>query len=167
MKRLIIPLALLLLTALQNSLFVHIKVLGVYPDILLTFIICFALVRGNPWGIVVGIGGGILEDIFFRGAFGINSIACMLTAFLVGTLESKIYKDNYIVPLVFTFAGTVVKELIVYLFLYLTRSSFDISTAVMSIIIPEAIYNSLLAVLFFRYVIKLTDKYIAKQTWLS
>ncbi|KPU42246.1 rod shape-determining protein MreD [Oxobacter pfennigii] len=165
MKKFAIPLLLLILTALQNSLFEYIKVFGVKPNIVLVFVICITLIKGNPLGTIVGIGGGILEDIFFQGAFGINSISCMLAAFIIGSVEGKIYKDNVIVPGFFVFAGTVIKEMIVYLFLYLIRTELDIMTALTSKIIPEAIYNTILAFLFYRYIVKFVNKIFAEQAW--
>ena len=165
MKRFVIPLILLILIGFQNSLFEYIKIFGVKPDIVLTFIICFALIKGNPTGTIIGITGGIMEDIFFGGAFGVNSIACMITSFLVGSIEGKIYKDNIFIPAIFTFTGTIIKELIVFLFLYLTRTNLDVITALTNKVIPEAIYNTLLAALFFRYVAKLNNKIYAEQNW--
>lgn len=159
MKKFSIPLILLFLIGLQNSLFEYIKILGVKPDIVLVFIICFTLIRGNPQGTVIGIFGGVLEDVFFAAVFGINSIACMLTAFLIGNVEGKIYKDNIFIPGIFAFGGTLVKELIVYLFLYLTRSNLDIAVALTNKIVPEAIYNTIFIVIFYRYVVTLNSRF--------
>lgn len=165
MKRFIIPVILLALIGLQNSIFEYIRIVGVKPDIVLTFIICYTLVRGNPLGTAVGVFGGITEDIFFGDAFGINSIAIMITAYFIGFFEDKIYKDNIFVPGIFTFVGTLIKEMIVFLFMYLTRASMDISVVLMNIIIPEAIYNSVLSAILFRYVAKLCDRVLIEQNW--
>lgn len=164
-RKFAIPLILLILIGLQNSLFEYIKILGVKPDIALVFIISFSLIRGNPWGTVIGIAGGIFEDVFFPGAFGINSLACMLTAFLIGNVETKIYKDNIFVPGLFAFGGTMIKELIVYLFLYLTRTNINLVMVLTNTIIPEAIYNTILIIVFYRYVVKFSSKFLSQQTW--
>lgn len=165
MRKLVIPVLMLILTAMQNSLFEYIRILGIKPDIILVFIVCIALIKGNPAGTIIAIWGGILEDIFFQGAFGINSLSCMLTAFIIGNIEGKIYKDNLFVPGIFAFGGTVIKEMIVYLFLYLTRTNLNITTALINKIIPEAIYNTVLIVMVYRYVVKLTNKFLNEQTW--
>lgn len=132
--------------------------MGVKPDIALTFIICYTLIKGNPEGTITGIIGGLTEDIFSGIAFGINSLGCMVTSFLIGCIEGRIYKDNVFVPGVFTFIGTLAKESIVFLFLYLTKAQRNIADDLVSIMIPEAIYNMLLAALFFRFVVKLSNK---------
>jgi rod shape-determining protein MreD len=164
-KKLVIPLILLILVGLQNSLFEYIRIFGVKPDIVITFVICFTLVKGNPRGTVVGIAGGVMEDVFFGGAFGINSLACMITAFVIGSIEGKLYKDNMFVPGIFAFMGTVVKESIVFLFLYLTRQNLDIASVMTNIIVREAVYDTILAALFFRYVAKLTNWLYTEQSW--
>jgi rod shape-determining protein MreD len=164
-KRFVIPAVLLLLICLQNSLFEYIKIFGVKPDIVLTFVICFTLIRGNPEGTIVGAAGGIVEDVFFGGSFGINSIACMISAYFTGLVEEKIYKDNIFIPGIFTFCATIVKEMIVFLFMYLTRASMDISIVFTHIIVPEAIYNTILAVIFFRYLVKINTRFFPDQTW--
>lgn len=165
MKRFIIPLIMLALICIQNSLFEFIRILGVKPDIVLTFIICFSLVRGNPECTIVGIFGGILEDIFFGYAFGVNTVACMITAYLVGLVEGKLYKDNIFIPAIFVFGGTFVKELIVYFLLYLTRSNINIMFALNNIILREAIYNILFAGIFFKYIAKMCKNYLPDQSW--
>lgn len=165
MRRFIIPVILLVLISFQNSLFEYIKIFGVKPDIVLVFVICITLIKGNPMGTIVGVAGGVLEDIFFQGAFGMNSIACMLTAFAIGNVERKVFKDSVFVPGFFVFTGTIVKELIVYLFLYLSRTNSNITVVLTNKIVPEAIYNTIFAVLFFRYIAKISNKYLTEQTW--
>lgn len=165
MKKVAVPAVLLILVVLQNSVFEHIKVFGVKPDIVITFVICYTLIFGNPRGTIVGIAGGLLEDIFFGGAFGINSLACMLTAFLIGSIESVLYKDNIFIPGLFTITGTVIKELIVFFFLYLIRMDLSFSTVFMNIVLPEAVYNSVLTIVFYRYMKAMSTKYFPEQIW--
>lgn len=165
MKRFIIPGILLILICVQNSLFGFIKVFGVKPDVVLVFIICFSLVKGNPECALVGIFGGILEDVFFGYAFGINSIACMLTSYLIGLVEGKLYKDNIFIPAIFVFGGTIIKESIVYFMLYLTRSDINIVYAFNNIILREAIFNLLFANITFKYVEKICRRYLPDENW--
>lgn len=165
MRRFLIPAIMVALICIQNSLFGFIKILGVKPDIVLIFIICFSLIKGNPECVLVGVFGGILEDIFFGYAFGINSIACMITAYLIGLLEGKLYKDNIFIPVLFVFGGTVVKEFIVYLMLYLTRNDINIMFALNNIILREAIYNVLFANISFRYIEKMCSRYFPDKNW--
>lgn len=159
MKRFVIPIIILLLVSFQNSLFEFIRIMGVKPDIVLTFIICYTLIKGNPEGTIAGIIGGIAEDIFSGIAFGINSIGCMITSFLIGSIETKIYKDSVFIPGIFTFIGTIIKELIAFLFLYLTRAQRDIVSDVLYIILPEAIYNAIIAALFYKFIAKLGSRF--------
>lgn len=164
MKKFIVPLIVLLLVGLQNSLFEFIRIFGVKPNIALTFIICYTLIKGNPEGTIAGIFDGLAEDIFFSGIYGINSIACMITAFFIGSIEGRIYKDNIFVPGIFTFIGTLIKELIVFLFLYLTRENINVTMALTSTIIPEAIYNTILAVIFFKSIVKFNNKFLLNKS---
>ncbi|HBM79453.1 MAG TPA: rod shape-determining protein MreD [Clostridiaceae bacterium] len=159
MKRFVIPLIILMLVGIQNSLFENIRILGVKPDIALTFVICYTFVRGNPEGTVAGILCGLFEDIFFAGAFGINSIGCMITTYLIGSMEGNLYKDNIFIPGIFTFIGSILKECIVMLMLYLTRNNIVLYSALTKIIIPEAIYNTIIVVLFFKFAAKISSRY--------
>lgn len=157
-KRFIIPLILLLLAAFQNSLFMNIRLFGVGPDLVTAFVIGLTLIIGNPWGTFAGLLGGIILDVFSGGAFGSQSLACMVTAYLIGTIEGKIYKDNIFIPGIFTALGTFIKEIIVYVFLYLTRANAGVSYYIRAIILPQMLYNTLLTVLLYRYVVKLAVK---------
>lgn len=154
----------IILAAVQNSLGIYFKIFGVMPDLLLTFIICMSLNVGNPWGTVIGIAGGILEDIFFMNGFGVNSLSCMITAYLMGLAEEKIYRDNIFIPGVFTFAGTIIKESIVLLLLYFTKSQHNFAYAFNDIIIWEAVYNTVLAALLSRIIYRIGDRCIRGQS---
>lgn len=164
MKKLLIPFIILLLVGLQNSIFEYVRILNVKPDIALTFVICYTLIRGNPAGTAAGIFLGVTEDIFFSGVFGINSIACMLTVYFIGSIEGKIYKGNIFVPAIFTFIATLIKEMFVFLFLYLTRANMNIVIVLTSIIIPEAIYNTILAAILFRLVAKFNNRFLLNKS---
>ena len=157
-KKIIVPLLMFLLVAFQNSIGCQLKILGAIPDFVGVFIIGLALNIGNPWGTFIGLFGGILLDVFSGGAFGIQSIAYMITAYLIGLVEGKLYKDNVFIPGLFTFAGTFVIKMIEYVLLYLTRADVSISYYVTAVILPQALYNTLLTIIFFRYIVKLAAK---------
>lgn len=158
MKKLYLPLLLILLAASQNSLFVHLKIFGVIPDLVLIFDICVVLAVGNPYGTITAILGGIIVDIFSGAPFGIQSIGYMVSVYLIGAVEGKIYKDNIFVPGIFTFLGSIVKESIVGAFLYLTGAQISFYPYLLKFIIPLAIYNTVLAAIFYRYIGKLMVK---------
>lgn len=163
-KRFVIPLLILLLAALQNSFFEFIRVYGIKPDLAITFVICYTLIKGNPEGTIAGIIAGVLEDVFSGIPFGINSIGCMIIAYLIGSIEQKLYKDNVFVPGLFTFGGTVLKEMIALLFLYLTRAQRSFAADFFNIILPEALYNTVITIIFYRLIVKLSGKfYITKS----
>lgn len=158
MKKLCIPLLLLFLAAMQNSLFFYMKIMGIGPDLVLTLNICIALIIGNPYGTAAAILGGVLIDTFSGAPFGIQSLGYMISVYLIGIVEGKIYKDNVFVPGIFTFLGTLIKETIVGIFLYLTKANISLYSYLLVAVIPQAIYNTVLAALFYRYVGKLMMK---------
>ncbi len=163
MKKIVFPfIFLLFLVSIQNSLFEFVRIFGVKPDIVLTFIICYTLINGNPRGTVMGIAGGMLKDVFFGGVFGLNSIACMICAYLIGIVEEKVYKDNIFIPSIFTFLGTILKELIVFALLFVTRLNHEnFIESLTSVILPEAIYNAVLAAILFKFFSRLNEKYFS------
>lgn len=163
MKKIVFPfIFLLFLVGIQNSLFEFVRIFDVKPDIVLTFMICYTLINGNPRGTIMGIAGGMLKDVFFSGVFGLNSIACMVCAYLIGMVEGKIYKDNIFIPSIFTFLGTIIKESIVFALLFLTKLNHEnIIESLTNVILPEAIYNAVLAAILFKFFSRLNEKYFS------
>jgi rod shape-determining protein MreD len=74
----------------------------------------YALLHGPYEGALMGLVGGLLQDLLFGQDLGMNTLAKFVVGYVFGVLEKKIYKDNILIPMVALFLGTVLNETILY-----------------------------------------------------
>jgi rod shape-determining protein MreD len=143
---------------LQTTILPILQVDGMIPDLLLVLIIFFALFTGSFWGVVIALTVGLVEDLVGARYLGLSALAGFLIAYLVGYLEGMVYKDNFLLPLLLVFAGTYLFNSIFLLGQGVGGTFPDIVLAWRSML-PEAIYNTVLAALIYRpFVALMTDR---------
>lgn len=86
------------------------SILGFQPDFLLFLLLFVALLEGPMVGLKTGFLIGLLEDLLIGRYFGIHILTRMLVGYLIGLAEPKIFKENYLVPVVILFVGTFIYE---------------------------------------------------------
>jgi rod shape-determining protein MreD len=141
---------------LQLTLLDRIRILDAEPDLLLLLVAFSGVFYGWGPGLEAGVISGLLKDIFSTDIFGINTLALSITGFLIGGLSPKFFKESRVtqVFLVFIFS-------LVSMFIHYTLSSFlsdirfiDLSEYLFGLIIPSAIYTSILSAIIFPVLMK-------------
>lgn len=155
----------ILFVIVQQAFFWRFSIAGIVPDIVFVYIVCFSLIRNEVESIIIALFTGIIRDSFFPGVFGINTIVYIITAYLVGLIQKRIYKDSVIIPIFVNFGATYLKGLINFAFFYLLSYKFDFSRFALDKNLIESIYNSLLSIIIYRIILKYNDNKLLKQDW--
>lgn len=130
---------------LQATLFNHLTVAGVKPNLLLIIIVLYGLIYGKKAG-VLGFVYGLAEDLLTGRFIGFNAITKGLMGLLVGYLEPKLFKDHILVPVVVLLVGTFVYGAFAYVIgLMVGLYSISEFEAYFRIIALQSIYNGCLA----------------------
>ncbi len=149
---------------LQSTVFSHLTVFGVKPDLVLVIIIFYAILHGPKEGALAGLIGGLLQDLAFGQNMGMNILAKLITGHLCGLLERRIYKENLLIPMFVVFIGTSANEFMLYLF----RLTVDISTGSFSyirgVILITAAYNSFLTIFIYKRIYASSQKGLLRVT---
>jgi len=152
MRYFVMTILFLISLILQSTVFSHLTVAGIKPDLVLVFVVLYALLHGSYEGALMGLVGGMLQDLLFGQDLGMNTLAKLVVGFVFGILEKKIYKDNVLIPMVALFIGTLLNETILYFlrfFSYLIRPTVgsvgSYFLAFKGVIISVAIYNACVA----------------------
>ncbi|NPV90188.1 MAG: rod shape-determining protein MreD [Firmicutes bacterium] len=122
---------------------------SVKPDLVLILVIFFALINGSRPGMILAAAAGLLIDLLWGRFLGINILTLTITAFLVGYLENKVFKDNLLVPILVVFCGSVLHAGLMLMFQELAGVHLPLSAGVRTGLL-EAAYNALLAPLFYK-----------------
>jgi len=143
----------LLIISIQSTLLNYININNVKPNVLLIFIISIALLRGNIEGGITGFFSGLVQDILFGKVLGFYALIGMYIGIVIGMLNKRLYRENYLIVTFFTFTTTIVYNLLIYLFntiLPLALSSEEFTTSLlnplMNVTLTEALYNSLISI---------------------
>ncbi len=164
MREVVIFGILLLNLIVQSSIFPFIEVFHVKPDSLLSLVISFALIAGNPTGALVGFCGGLLQDIFFGNNLGLYTLQYMLVGYLVGLLHGKLYVDRIFMPILAVIPANIVKQIIMLAYNFFARSGMPQEKIFFQVFVIETIYTIVLMPLIFSIIIKLyNNKFMRKK----
>ncbi|MFO7815818.1 MAG: rod shape-determining protein MreD [Halanaerobiales bacterium] len=150
-RNIIYVLILIIGLILQVTLFSLYTPWGIEPDFMLVLIIVISILEGPKTGLLMGIIGGLLQDIFLGNFISINTLIKGPLAFVSGLLEGKFYKGNYFLAPVATFFASIIYYLLAIILSEELIFSIKYWHTIRSIILPSALYNGFLA--FIAYII--------------
>lgn len=94
MAHLLIPVLAVAAVVLQTTLVPQIGSVGAAPDLIFLMVMFFALQRETTLGLWTAFGLGLLQDIACGGPLGMNALALLCLAFLIGYLRRQLFKEN-------------------------------------------------------------------------
>ncbi len=150
MRSLIIGLVIVVNFILECTFFQHIAVWGVKPDVTLAVITAVAILQGKEAGIAAGVVSGLLQDTMFGNPVGIAAFSYMIAGYAIGLNSEKIFKENLVVPVIFSSIATSVKYAVTVFFLYVIQLNFSLLSYIKSPILPEMIYNCVISVFVYK-----------------
>jgi rod shape-determining protein MreD len=146
MRFLILALLPFLALFLQSTIFRTISINSAIPDMVLVFVVFYALLNGARKGTVYGVMCGLLEDLYIGRFIGINAISKGITAFIIGRLQGNVFKENIIVGVLGVIGGTLLNSILLFI---LSLTSFEVFNLDHSIFIDmfyQGIYNTLISI---------------------
>ncbi len=133
----------------QTTIFRVIDFGGVTPNLLIIFTTSTAFIKGDRPGLLVGFFSGLLVDIFFGNYIGFFALIYMYIGFIVGKLHDVFFTQNLAIPIFIISFSDFVFGFICYVLMFLFRTKFDIGYYMNSIIIPELVYTTLIAIFYY------------------
>lgn len=134
---------------LQSTLFSFLQVAGVKPDLVLMLVVFNGFLRGSREGAFLGFLAGLAQDIFTGNYIGLNALTKMIAGYLVGLAEARFYKESVIIVTLVTFMVGIASQLAYYVLLFYLDIEVVPAFALGQVIMPSAIYTSLLVPLTF------------------
>ncbi len=148
-RNIIYVLILIMGLVLQITLFSVYTPWGIKPDFILVLIIVTSILEGPKTGLLIGIIGGLLQDIFLGNFISINTIVKGPIAFVSGFLEGHFYKKNYLLAPVVTFITSIIYYLLAIILSEELIFSINYWQTIRSVILPSALYNGVLAFIIY------------------
>jgi len=154
------------ITLVQSTVLDNIRVFNVKPNLLMVFIVSAALLGSNVEGAVIGFFCGLAQDMISGGPIGFYALLGLYLGFGIGSINERLYRENVLVTIFVTFLSTVVYEFTVYFLSSLTKGSIELVFPFTHVILPEAVYNSVVSIVIFIVVLKI-KRWSEKVTKLS
>ncbi|MCC7353549.1 MAG: rod shape-determining protein MreD [Anaerolineae bacterium] len=139
---LLIPL-LGVMALLQVTVAPHITLAGVKPDLMLSIVVSWSLLRGVREGIAWAFLGGLWLDLFAGGPFGISALALMAVSLACAAGELNIFRSHLLLPLFTVVLGTAVFGLIYLLLLQVLGYTVVWLDALRRVMLPSMAFNAL------------------------
>jgi len=127
-----------------------IAILGIIPNTTLIIVVCYALLRGDVEGAIIGFCAGLVYDLMFGQVVGVSAVLLMLTGFAAGKPFRDFFKDNYLAPLLLIAAASIIYETAFYIANFLLFGRTDFFRYFGIIILPTAAYNLVVGIFFYR-----------------
>lgn len=146
---------------LESTLFQYTRIYGVKPDFSIMIIVAYAIMRGSSYGAFIGLGAGLLTDMFYGRTIGINALSYMVTGYIIGQTHENVFKDSFIPSFVFNFIAILIFQHSFILLSYFSNnfptSGLPYVNMLMRVILPQAAYNSIVGAIAYRYIYKLDE----------
>ena len=155
MKAIIISIIILVNFILQSTLFQFLRINNVIPNTSLILVICFAINSDKKRAALIGFIIGILQDIIFGKIIGLDALIYLLLGYLISLINKNIFKENFIIPFVFTAFGTVVYYIICTFFVYFSGFNMDFLGIFKNMLVTEVFYNAIVSIVIYKYVYKI------------
>jgi rod shape-determining protein MreD len=162
MKTIVISGFVLLNVILEATLFQFLRIDGIKPDFVIILIISYAILEGGAYSSAIGLVSGLIIDIFYGRALGVNAFSYMITGYIFGQARENVFKDSILPPLLFNFFAVIIYQHIYFLIMYLTGNLLNegilYTQILLRIILPQAIYNAVIGAIIYRYFLHLNNK---------
>lgn len=152
-----------LIALIQTTILNYISVFNVKPNLLMIFVIAVALLRGNVEGAVVGFFCGLVQDATSGSIFGLYTLLGMYTGLIIGSVNKRLYRENFFVIIFFTFISTAVYEFSVYILRTFDFNQANLLYSLRSVVLPEAIYNGIASIFIYIIVIRMNYRLEARE----
>lgn len=145
LKLSVYTLYILTVAVLQSTVLDYIKVYGVKPNLLLVVTVSVALLHGSVKGASIGFLTGLIQDALSGKVMGFYSLLGLYLGLIIGFANRRLFKENLLVMIFFTFVSTLVYEYMVYFLNTFMQGGIEFVRPMRLVILPEALYNSVIA----------------------
>lgn len=144
---------------LQCSVFNHISLGGIVPNLLLIVTATFGFMRGQTIGMSVGFVAGIMTDIFFGSPFGFVTLIYIIIGYLNGFFKNIFYPEDIKLPMILITGSELVYCVLYYVVKFLLRGRLNVGYYFIHIILPETIYTIVATIPLYALIVWINERF--------
>ena len=155
MKQFVLAIIIIVTYLLQITIIPELTVFGINPNLILIVVCSIAFLFGSTSGGVVGFCCGMLIDLYYGRNIGLNALLYLYIGIVLGSFNKRIFKDNYLVILVFMIFTTFIYEMITYVYIVMTYSQSINILSFLSNVISLILINTILSFFIYPMLLKI------------
>lgn len=140
---------------LQTTVFKHLALADVVPNLLLILTVSIAYIRGQKAGMLCGFVSGLVIDMIYCDVIGIHALLLLLLGFLDGFVHFVYDEEDFTLPVVMTALSDFIFSFFYYVMSFAFRSRLDLGYYMQRVIIPELVYTLLISIFMYRLIQKI------------
>ncbi len=144
MYRLYVALTLMFAMFMDSVIFAKFNILGVVPDCVLAVVVCVGILMGTMDAGLAGCIAGLIIDVLFGKAVGVNALAYMISGMVGGIFYKKYFADNIFIPIATVAVCAFLKENFMAVVTGFIGGSFSYFEMLATYIIPSAVFTAVL-----------------------
>lgn len=161
-----IVLALLPLLAIffQSTFFANYSIKGVVPDLVLVFVIFYALLNGADKGARYGLLCGLLEDLYTGRFIGMNAVSKSVTAYIIGRMQHRVFTENVAVGIFSVIIGSLLNAFLLLIMALIYFAAFNLTINFLIDALYQVVYNVLLTTPIYLWYYQSSKRGLLKDT---
>ncbi len=159
MKSVYLILIALVIVILQTTVMQLFRVVGVVPNLMLIWLIIAAVIFDRLTSFKAAFFAGLFTDILISKGIGMHIAIYIPIVVVIASLEEKIFKDNYITPVILIVMSTAYFHLFYLIVHYFSTGDFVLFPRLFTIVFPETLYNLVLGVICYVLAFRISEGY--------
>ena len=162
-RKFIICVLIWLLFILQTSVFRRLDLIAVAPNLLLILTVSIGFMQGRSEGIMTGFAAGLLIDLSYGDLVGFHALLYLWVGFFCGRYRDIFCDEDIKVPLLLVGGCDIAYNTAIYAARFLMRGRLEFGYYARHVILPEAVWTVLIAIVLYRLIYLLNHALVEKE----
>lgn len=158
LRKIVVTVFIIACFILQCSVFGELAFSGIIPNLMIILTSAFGFMRGEKEGLLIGFFSGLLSDIFFGEILGFYALILMYIGFINGKFSRIFYPEDIKLPLALIIISDLSYGTVCYILMFLLREKFQFSYYFTGVILPEALYTTVITIFLYPIILKVNQK---------
>ncbi|HEX3010464.1 MAG TPA: rod shape-determining protein MreD [Syntrophomonadaceae bacterium] len=146
MRQIILAILPMIALFLQSTFFSNYSIKGTVPDLVLVFVVFYALLNNGTKGVFYGLACGLLEDLYVGRFIGINALSKAIVAYTVNRLQGNVFRENVLVGVVTVIISSMLNWTVMLLISMASFKVLNINLSILTGLLNQICYNTILSV---------------------
>ncbi len=163
MRKFVVAIMIVICFLLQSTVFTALNIGGIVPNLMIILTASVGFMRGEQEGLIIGFVCGLLWDVFYGDFLGFYAMVLMYIGFLNGKFSRSFYPEDIKLPIALIIVSDLTFGVLCYGISFLLRGKFDFTYYLLRVILPEALYTTVITLFLYPLILKINNALEARE----